>query len=37
MLDKKELKPKTITYIIKDVKVKIVKGLITDLFIIANI
>lgn len=37
MLDKEELKLKTITYIIKGVKVKVIKGLIVNLLIIANI
>jgi hypothetical protein len=36
MLDKEELKPKTIIYITKKVKVKVVKKLIINLFIIAN-
>jgi hypothetical protein len=36
MLDGKELKPKTITYITKGVEVKVVKGSISDLFVITD-
>jgi hypothetical protein len=36
MLNKEELKLKTIIYIIKKVKVKVVKGLIINLLIITN-
>jgi hypothetical protein len=36
VLDKKELKPKTITYITKGVDVKVAEELISDLFIIVN-
>jgi hypothetical protein len=36
MLNKEELKPKTIIHITKKVKVKVVKGLIIDLLIITN-
>jgi hypothetical protein len=36
MLDREELKLKTITYITKDIKVKVVEGLITNLLIITN-
>jgi hypothetical protein len=36
MLNKEELKPKTIVYITKRVEVKVVKGSISDLFIITN-
>jgi hypothetical protein len=36
MLDKEELKPKTIINITKGVKVKVVEGSISDLFIITN-
>jgi len=36
MLDGVELKPKTIAYITKGVEVKVVKGSISDLFIITD-
>jgi hypothetical protein len=36
MLNKKELKLKTITYIIKRANIKVIKGLISDLFIFIN-
>jgi hypothetical protein len=36
MLDGKELKPKTITYITKGVEIKVVEGSISDLFVITD-
>jgi hypothetical protein len=36
MLNRKELKLKIITYIIKGVNIKVVKGLISNLLIISN-
>jgi hypothetical protein len=36
MLNRKELKPKIITYITKEVNIKVAEGSIIDLLIISN-